>query len=54
MKGDPTKRLSLGRNSGLAASGGKTTGETRTGTGGDGGGKGETDSITLASKNLVK
>jgi len=43
MKGGPTKRLSSGRNSGLAASGGKTAGETRTGTGGDGGGEGKTE-----------
>ena len=36
MKGGPIKRLLLGRNSGAAVSGGKTAGETRTGTGGDG------------------
>jgi len=43
MKGGLAKRFSSGRNSSSAVSGGKTAGETRTGTGGDGGGKGETD-----------
>jgi len=43
MKGGPTKRLLSGRNSSSAISGGKTAGETRTGTRGDGSGEGETD-----------
>jgi len=37
IKGGPTKRLSSGRNSGSAVPGGKTVGETRTGTGGNSG-----------------
>jgi len=43
MKRGTTKRLSSGRNSSSATVGGKTAGETRTSTGGDRGGKGETD-----------
>jgi len=43
MKRGMTKRLLSGRNSGSATLGGKTTGETRTGAGGDRGRKGETD-----------
>jgi len=43
MKGGATKRLSSGRNSDSAALGGKTAGETRTGTGGDRGGEGKRD-----------
>jgi len=43
MKGGTTKRLSLGKNSSSAALGGKTTGETRTTTGGDRGREDKTD-----------
>jgi len=43
MKGDMTRRLLSGRNSGLAALGGMTAGETRTGARGDRGGEGKTN-----------